>query len=260
MWEGRGKSERKAFTITLLILVAFFAALLTLRAWSRIEGRPDGNALELVLWWLTGGSEYQLRILRSESGMVEKMFGLVPEWSQMPLAVLYGLIQPFLPAAVMDSTSAPLIRAIVSFRGLGWFFLLPFLICAPFIALRQSGWRSLPTYLAVLVWVSALFASYRDVGRMWDNPRYRVVFLCAQAALAGWTWITFRRTQNRWLCRVGITEGFATLVFLHWEAGRYYQTPRLNLWKSLALIAGFAVIYFIAGIFYDRHRMKHRKT
>jgi hypothetical protein len=260
LWEGRGKRERRAFTISLLIIIGLLAVVLTLRAWSHIEGRPDGNAIELILWWLTGSTEYQLNILRAESGMVEKMFGLVPEWSQMPLAVLYGLIQPFLPAAIMDSTSVPLIRVIVSLRGLGWFFMLPFLICAPFIALRQSGWRSLPTYLSALVWLTALFVSYRDVGRLWDNPRYRAVFLCAQAALAGWTWITSKRTQNRWLVRVGITVGFATFVFLHWEAGRYYQTPRLNLWKTLVLIASTTIVYYIGALLYDRYRMKHLKT
>jgi hypothetical protein len=260
LWEGRGKGERKAFTISLLLIFGFVAVILTLRAWSRIEGRPDGNAIELVMWWLTGGSEYQLGILRAESGMVDKMFDLVPEWTHMPFAVLYGLIQPFLPAAIMDSTSVPLIRVIVSLRGLGWFFMLPFLICAPFMALRQSGWRSLPTYLAVLVWVTALLVSYRDVGRLWDNPRYRAVFLCAQAALAGWTWITYRRVQSRWLSRVGITVAFATVMFLHWEAGRYYQTPRLNIWETLSLIAGCTVVYYIAAYFYDRYRMKRLKT
>jgi hypothetical protein len=260
MWEGRSKSQRKAFTISLLLILGCVAVVLTLRAWSRIEGRPDGNAIELVLWWLTGGSEYQLRILRAESGMVEKIFALVPEWSHMPFAILYGLIQPFLPAAVMDSTSVPLIRAIVSLRGLGWFFMLPFLICAPFIALRQSGWRSLPTYLAILVWVTALFVSYRDVGRLWDNPRYRAVFLCAQAVLAGWTWITYRRIHSRWLSRVGITVAFASLIFLHWEAGRYYQTPRLNIWETLSLIAGITAVYYIGAFFYDRYRMKCLKT
>ena len=260
LWEGRGKGEQRAFTISLVILFGCIALFLTLRAWSRIEGRPDGNAIELVMWWLTGGAEYQLQVLRAESGWVEKVFGMVPEWTHMPLATFYGLLQPFLPAAVMDSTSAPLIRVIVSFRGLGWFFMLPFLICAPFLALRQSGWRSLPTYLAILVWVTAIFVSYRDAGRLWDNPRYRAVFLCAQAALAGWTWITFRRIQSRWLLRVGITVGFATLAFLHWEAGRYYQTPRLNLWETLILIGCVTVVYYVSALFYDRHRAKHLET
>jgi 4-amino-4-deoxy-L-arabinose transferase-like glycosyltransferase len=258
LWEGRGESERKAFAVSMILLLGFIAVFLTIRAWSRIEGRPDGNAIELVLWWLTGGAEYQLQVLQAESGWVTKVFGLVPEWCQMPLATFYGLLQPFLPAAVMDSTSVPLIRAVVSFRALGWFFLLPFLVCAPFVALKQSGWRSLPTYLAVLVWVTALFVSYRDAGRLWDNPRWRTVFLCAQAALAGWSWITFRRTKNRWLGRVIITEIFALLALLHWEAGRYYGTPRLNLWETLGLIGGFAVIYYVSSLLYDRRQERIR--
>jgi hypothetical protein len=260
MWEGKGEGERKVLIISIVIILAMLALLLTLRAWSRIEGRPDGNAIELVLWWLTSGAEYQLRVLQGESGWVAKIFGNVPEWSQMPLATFYGLLQPFLPAALMDSTSAPLIRAIVSFRGLGWFFLLPFLICAPFIAIRKSGWRSLPTYLAVLVWLTAILVSYRDAGRLWDNPRWRTIFLCAQAALAGWTWITFRRTKNRWLLRVGVVVGFATVAFIFWEAGRYYYIPRLNLWETIGLIAGFTALFFGISFIHDRRKAKFHST
>jgi hypothetical protein len=259
LWEGRSESERKAFVISLFLLLGLIALFLTIRAWSRIEGRPDGNPLELVVWWLTGGAEYQLQIRQAESGWVKKVFGMVPAWGQMPLATFYGLFQPFLPAAIMDSTSAPFIRALVSLRALGWFFLLPFLVCAPLIALRQSGWRSLPTYLAVLVWVTAILVSYRDAGRLWDNPRWRAVFLCAQAAIAGWTWMTFRRTKNRWLGRVAIAEVFAILAFLHWEAGRYYQTPRLNLWNTLGLIGGFTFIFFTISFLSDRRKAKNLK-
>jgi hypothetical protein len=191
---------------------------------------------------------------------VAKIFGQVPEWSQMPLATFYGLLQPFLPAAVMDSTSAPLIRLIVSLRGLGWFFLLPFLICAPFIALRQSKWRSLPMYLVLLVWVTAIFVSYRDAGRLWDNPRWRTVFLCAQAALAGWTWVTFTSTKSPWLLRVGIVVGFATMAFIFWEAGRYYHIPRLNLWETLGVIGGFTGLYFGGSYLRDRQKSKALNT
>jgi len=260
IWEGRGEGERKALIITSVVTLGIIAAVLTLRAWYRIEGRPDGNAIELVMWWLTGGADYQLQVLQGESGWVVKIFGMVPEWVQMPLATFYGLLQPFLPAAVMDSTSLPLIRAIVSLRGLGWFLLLPFLICAPFIAIRQSGWRSLPTYLAALVWVTVIFVSYRDAGRLWDNPRWRAVFICAQAALAGWTWITFQRNKNPWLMRVGVVVGFATLAFLFWEAGRYYHLPRLNLWETLGLIAGFSTLYFGASYIRDRQKSKLQNT
>jgi hypothetical protein len=256
LWEGRGEGERKAFIISAVVLLGMIALLLTLRAWSRIEGRPDGSAIELILWWLTSGAEYQLQVLQAESGWVAKIFGQVPEWAQMPLATFYGLLQPFFPAAVMDSTSAPLIRIIVSLRGMGWFFLLPFLICAPFIAIRQSGWRSLPTYLVFLIWITAILVSYRDAGRQWDNPRWRTVFLCAQAAMVGWTWITFKRIESPWLLRVGVVVVFSTVAFIFWEAGRYYHIPRFNLWETLGIIGGFTALFFGVSYFRDRQKSK----
>jgi MFS family permease len=254
VWEGKGKRDWIWIVGGILALSALVAIGLTLRAWSTIEGRPSGNVIQLLGWWLTSGAKYQLQLRTQESGWVTKMFGMVPEWSQMPLATAYGLVQPFLPAAVMDTTSAPLIRVLVSLRALGWFFLLPFLIASIFIAFRRGGWRSLPAYLVILVWVTAVLVSYRDAGRMWDNPRWRTIFLGMQAALAGWTWVTYRTNKNPWLSRIGIVVGFATLAFMFWNAGRYYHIPRLNLENTLKLIGGFTVLYSLGSWIYDRYR------
>jgi len=41
VWEGRGEGERKALIISAAVFLGIIAVVLTLRAWSRIEGRPD---------------------------------------------------------------------------------------------------------------------------------------------------------------------------------------------------------------------------
>lgn len=260
LWEKRGAARQTPIMIGALLLFCIVAMALTLRAWATIEGGPQGNLLELVDWWIRSGARYQLYLLEQSSGWVQTIFGQVPDWMHMPLATLYGLVQPFLPAAVMDNSGAPLIRAIVAFRAFGWFLLLPFLIYAPLAAVRHKGWRSLETYLALVVWAAALLVSYRDAGRLWDNPRWRAVFLCLQAAMAGWAWITARKERDPWLLRIGIVIGIATLTFLHWEMGRYYHTPRLSFWKTLSLTGGLMSLYLVSVLAFDWLLAKRRKA
>jgi hypothetical protein len=260
LWEGKGDRKRTGWILGVIAALGLAALALTIRSWAALEGRPGGNVVELVGWWLTSGAKYQLHVLAQRSGWVQKMFELAPEWSHMPLATLYGLVQPFLPAAVMDSTSLPLIRTVVSLRGLGWFVFLPFLMYAPFASLRQEGWRSLPAYLTLFVWGGAVLVSYRDAGQQWDNPRWRAVFLCAQVAMVGWAWVAARQSGSPWLGRVSVLVVFATLAFVHWEAGRYYQTPRLNLWKTLSLIGAFSILFLAASIGFDRYRKTKVRT
>jgi len=260
LWEKRGDAKHIVITLGALLLFCFVVFALTIRAWAMIEGAPDGNLIDLVRWWIQSGAGYQLHLLEQSSGWVQTIFGMVPDWGRLPLATLYGLVQPFFPAAVMDNTSAPLIRAIVAFRALGWFFLLPFLIYAPLAAIRYKGWRSLETYLGILLWVAALLVSYRDAGRLWDNPRWRAIFLCLQAAMAGWAWITAREEHDPWLLRIGVVVVIPTITFLHWEMGRYYQTPRLSFWKTLGLSISIILLYLTCILTFDRFSARRRKA
>lgn len=257
LWEGKGGERQNRWALGLLLVLIFAGGALTVRSWSGIEGRPESNnILDLLIWWSSGGASFQLQLLEDSSGWVQKIFAIAPEWSQMPLATMYGLIQPFLPAAVMDSTSAPLIRVIVSLRALGWFFSIPFLLYAPILALREKGRRGLVTFLSLAFWIVILLVSYRDAGRMWDNPRWRAIFISVQAAVIGWTWITSLRRANPWIGRFAVIVGFSTLAFLQWEAGRYYGLPRLNLWETLGLVTGFGALYLIGTLANDNLRKR----
>lgn len=260
LWEGRVKGRQKTWVTLLVLTLGLAGIFLTIRGWAKIPGSPGGNALELLSWWLSSGAEYQLHLLTDSSGWVQKVFGLVPEWSQMPLATIYGIVQPFLPAALMDSTSAPLIRIIVSLRALGWFITLPFLLLAPFLILKKSAKRDLSRYFVLVLWIAVIFVSYRDAGRMWDNPRWRAIFLSIQAIVIAWTLFCAKDNHNAWLGRVALIVGFATLAFIHWEAGRYYQLPRLNLWETLTLIGGFSILFMVGSLIYDRSRNKNEST
>jgi len=257
VWESRRFQVRKPWLLVLLAVLAIGAFALTLRAWAALQGGPQGSFSELIRWWIGSGAEYQLYLLERQSGWVQKIFEQTPEWSHMLLATVYGLVQPFLPAALMDSGSAPAVRILVSWRGLGWFFLLPFLLYTPIAAVRAEGWRGLPSYLTLVFWATAILASYRNAGQMWDNPRWRAVFLGLQAALAGWAWVRARDLRSPWLRAAGVVVGVATLGFLQWEAGRYYQIPRLNIWETLLAILIFTALFLGSTLwFHVRRRAK----
>ncbi len=252
LWEGRASPRRTAWALGVLGILAGAGMVLTVRAWAAV-GESGGGWLDIVGRWLTEVPRYQLRTLQDASGWVDDIFGMTPEWAHFPLAIVNGLVQPFLPAAVFHP-SAPLWRVLMIWRALGWFGLLPILLYAPLASLRAGGWRSLEAYLSLLAWLAAILAAYYAGGDQWDNPRYRQVFLVVHAAVAGWAWVWGRRPGGVWLRRCALLVAGATLIFSQWYAGRYYHTPRLNLWGTLGLLAGFVVVFFVWAWLSDRRR------
>lgn len=255
LWEGGGRGTRFAI---LAAAIGFLGLGLTAGAWAQLDKSPQGLA-GLLDWWIVSGAEFELYQLERGSGFVQKMFELTPEWAHLPMATGNGLVQPFLPATLLDSTSLPLPRALGVLRGLGWFALLPFLVYAPFAAYRRTGLRSLQAYLSALVWLTAIGASFRLAGDQWDNPRSRTVFLAAQLALAGWAWAHARQSGSPWLARSAIMVGGPTVIFLQWYAGRYYQTPRFNLNETTTLVVAFVVLFLVGALLWDR-RDRWRKA
>ncbi len=112
----------------------------------------------------------------------------------------------------------------------------------------------------LVLWIAVVFVSYRDAGRMWDNPRWRAIFISIQAIVIAWTFLTTNEKRDPWLRRIALIVGFATLAFIQWEAGRYYQLPRLNLWETLTLIGGFSLLFVVGSLIYDRSRNRNEST
>jgi hypothetical protein len=208
------------------------AVALSLRAWA-LQGGPSGAGG--IPTWLLEGVEYELGKLRLASGWIQYIFGQTPPWAHPPLATLYGLVQPFLPAAVMDNTGVILTRLVMIWRSLGWFAVLPVLLYAPIASVRNEGWRSLATYLTVVVLVSAVLISYRYAGDQWDSPRYRAALLPFLASLVGWAWSGALSRGDRWLLWCVVLVVLETLILGWWYAGRYYHIPRLSLFRTLGI-------------------------
>ena len=254
VWEGRQHGRWTGFLLVSLAVLLVLGMALTVVAASTVSQGSSG--LPVILRWLTESARFQLRRLEAASGWAREIFSRTPAWAHLPLATFNGVLQPFLPAALMDNSSVPLMRWIVIWRAAGWFALLPLLIYAGAIGLRSVRTRSLPSVLATAVLLTTILVSYREAGDQWDNPRYRTVFLSLQAALAAFGWVHARETKSPWLRRTIICVAGVVLIFLTWYAGRYYQTPKLSFFQTLALALLFLVAYPLAAWGWERWRRR----
>ncbi|HEY48179.1 MAG TPA: hypothetical protein G4O14_15535 [Anaerolineae bacterium] len=255
LWEGRIRVVRSRWLLLPILGLALVAVFFAIRAWSAIGGL-SGSGIEVFLeWWKSVGGQWQRNELLLQSDWIRRLFRATPEWFHIPFFVVFGLIRPFLPAALIDS-GLPIWRSIAVWRGLGWVLVLPFLLYAPLAAIRKTSWRSLPAYLSVLVWFTALLASYRGTGDQWDNPRYRAVFLAAQAALAGWAWIHARKTGSPWLKRTFVLVGVSTTLFTLWYGFRYDLLPTFSVLHAVGVVLAFIVFFLLGSIMYDVYKAR----
>jgi hypothetical protein len=256
VWEARRHGRWTGVMLILLAVVLLAGTALTIFAADRVTMGSSG--ISVIGQWLSESAAFQLRKLEAASGWAREIFDHTPGWAHLPLATFNGLLQPFLPAALMDHSSVPLMRWIAVWRAAGWFALLPFLLYGGAVALRSTFRRTLPSVLAIAVLLTTVLVSYREAGDQWDNPRYRTVFLVLQAALAGYGWMHARESKSPWLGRTFVTVLGVVLVFLSWYAGRYYQTPKLSFFQTLAVAVAFLIGYPLAAWGRDVWRRRRR--
>jgi hypothetical protein len=241
-----------------LAAAALLAAYVTLR-----QMAPEGmtNPVAVVSWWLRKSAEWQLHLTERASGWMQRYFDALPDWMPMPLVVMYGVLQPFLPAALISTSTAPAWTAIAIWRALGWTVLLPLLVYAPLRLLRpgEGPNRGLARGLVVIVWLVILITSYRSGGDLWDNARYRAAFAAPQVALAAWTVAAALRRPDPWMHRVLVTIALVIGWFIPWYLRRStaFVWPVEDVFKTLALGLASGVLYSL----YDWARSSsERKT
>ncbi len=218
---------------------------------------PGGNSNPIVLLqrWLRQAARWQAYNSEHASGWMQKIYRATPKWTHTWLLLAYGVARPFLPAALFDS-SASIWQAIAIWRSLGWALLLPFLVAAPLIAWRKSGWRNPAMGLSILVWAGILLASFRGGGDGWDNPRYRTTWIGIQSALAAWVWVVQKRDQSPWLRRLFVALGLIFLWFVPWYLTRLtmIQWPVQDVFLTLGLGILSAAVYWVFDILRLRKR------
>ncbi len=259
LFDGRVSFLRAKWLLVVLLGVFALSLFFIIRSWTQIEGFSRTGFMVIVQWVRSLTANDKLSIIAGQSDWTRHLFRSTPEWARYPIFVLYGIFRPFLPAAIIDS-GAPLWRIIALWRGLGWFCMLPLLLYAPFAAVRYAGWRSLPTGLSILTWLTILISSYRGAGDQWDNPRYRTAFIVLQAVLVGWAWVKSREMNGRWLPRMAVLVLSVTVLFTLWYAFRGRMLPTFTPMHMIVSMVAFIIFFFLFHFLRDSYRSRKVTT
>ena len=225
----------------LVFIFVFIAGLLFLSASLNRSGQFDSTSpFHVINDWLKLTVKWDAYQLERDSGWIQKLFDEMPEWMRLPFVVVYGILQPVLPAALVAPT-VPVWKVIYILRSLGWYVLLPALIMSFGAAAGQRSGknRNIILWLSLLTWTWILLASLRGGGDSWDNPRYRTIMFVWESILVGAVWVWWHETHNVWLKRVVLCEVVFLLVFTQWYASRYIKLGgQLPFAVMVGLIAG----------------------
>jgi len=202
----------------------------------------------MLSWWLRKSAQLQAYVSEHASGWMQKIFDETPQWLQLPFLLAYGVVQPFLPAALAAGSEAPIWRWIAVWRALGWTVLLAFLAFAPVFALRMRSKRALVGIITLVVWLIILVASFRGGSDMWDNPRYRAIFASLEITLAALIWVEVSRSRDPWFRRALLAAAAILAWFLPWYLQRYYTIgwPVTDPFRTLGLGLATAVLLVLA--------------
>ncbi len=236
-------------------LGVLLAALLALGVFSQ-QVVGEGGWLA-ALTWLKQAASWDMYLLTRQSGWVDKLLGEMPSVYHALFVAGFGLAQPVLPATLIEP-AAPLWHGLNFLRAAGWYLLVaPLLVAVPVAATDRSARGRLILSLAVLAWVWILLASVRAGGDMWDNPRYRTIFIGWQALAAAYGWQRARSLRNPWPWRVVSAEVIFLLFFSEWYLSRYTAAiPRLAFWQMVLAIWGGTLLAWLGEWLWRRRKMK----
>jgi len=201
--------------------------------------------------WLSSSAAWDVTLAIRNSGWIAALFEKLPSSLQVPFIVVYGLLQPVLPAAIFDP-SIPIWTGITTVLSLGWYLLLPILLYSG-IALYKTQpnleRKLLITSLAaVVVW--AIISSLRAGGDVWDNPRYRTLLIPWIALVAAWAWNNAHLYRDGWLSRWYIVAGIFVAFFSNWYLYRIFNYGLLiSFWVMIGLIVLFSALVLGQGLF-----------
>jgi hypothetical protein len=234
---------------------AFVAVIGVWLAWERIAPEGISNPFALVSWWFQETARWQAYFVKRSSQLIRRIINTTPDWVNTPILLGYGILQPFLPGAFLDQ-GIPIWKGIAIWRAIGWTMMLPFLLVSPFVLWNVKDKRRLATGLFLVVWTGILIAALRSGGDLWDNPRYRVVFISLQAVLAAWVWVVQRSSDNPWLKRAIIALAIILLWFIPWYLQRndIINWPFENVFSTLALGIITALVVFLGSFLWGKRR------
>jgi hypothetical protein len=191
--------------------------------------------------------------METSSGRIQFELGYIGSQWKVPFLIVYGLLQPVLPAA-LTYPGIPLMRIIAIFRSIGWYLMAPVAIFSFIAAFKSKVLRD----KRILIWISSAFliwvliSSIRAGGDQWDNVRYRAIFTSWMAIIGAWSITQVKEKIGGWLYRIFLIEGVFVLVFLQWYLSRYYKIfGRLGFVQMALIIIIASAIIIIVGFLKD---------
>ena len=215
-------------------------------SWGRIAPEGINDPISLVIWWFKQSARWQAYFVKQSSTLIRRIFKVTPDWSHVLILMVYGVLQPFLPAAILDQ-GAPVWKGIAIWRSIGWTLMLPFLLVAPLFVWGRKEGKRLALGLTLVVWLGILIASLRSGGDLWDNPRYRLIFISMQAVLVAWVWFEQRQSRNPWLQRMALALAIFLAWFVPWylQRNEYISWPVVDVFKTVGLGLASVILVFI---------------
>lgn len=247
---GRGKISW--WMILVAVVVFLFGIFILSSALTR--GNLTGDSpLAVINNFIRESLKWNVFKIEESSGWVQKLFDEMPAWMQLPFVMLYGFLQPVLPAILIAPTTI-VWRIIGILRSVGWYALAPVLIMsfAAGTSISQKTKRNIILWLSFVIWFWILFTALRGGGDQWDNPRYRAILFLWQAIVAGYVWVWWLETKNAWLMRVVWMELILILVFANWYLERYvYIGFELPFSQMIAIILVSWAVIITWGVWRD---------
>ena len=213
----------------------------------------------LVSWnWLVDTARWDLYLMESSSGRVQFELDTIGEQFRIPFLVVYGVLQPVLPAAIAYPGIA-IMRIIAIIRSIGWYAIAPTLLITPFFIRKEEDQKKrrllAVTTIFILLWI--ILSSLRAGGDQWDNPRYRTLILPWITVVVSWAWVYFKGNKNPWLSRAYALVSVFCLFFLQWYLSRYYKLwARLPFTQMVMMLFATIVLLLVGFVLYDHFKKR----
>jgi hypothetical protein len=248
---------RISWWVVALAIIVFIIGLFTLSsALDRQGNLGGGTPLGVINNFIRESLKWNAFKIEEGSGWVQKIFEETPKWVHLPFVMVYGILQPVLPAAIFVPTTI-VWQVIGVLRAVGWYAMLPVLIMS-FVASAGSGPeknRRLLLWLSFIVWVWILFTALRGGGDQWDNPRYRSILFLWQAVIAGNVLVWLKESKNVWFLRIVAMEIVFLTFFSQWYANRYFLIgEQLPFAQMIIIILFLWALIFVWGLWRDQKR------
>jgi len=178
--------------------------------------------------WIIDAGKWDATLALNSSGWIQAIFKGLPDFFHIPFLTTYGLLQPVLPAAIVEP-SIPFWKTIGIFRAFGWVILSSLMLYSIlFVVKNKDVERKKWIIVVALIMFWILLSSLRAGGDMWDNPRYRLGLLVPISIITAISTDYAINIKDHWLWRIFAAQAVLNLIFLQWYVSRY-----TNIWGKL---------------------------